>query len=190
MNPVSPGIAILGGVLLIAGAVALINAAGRAAQEAETAAAKEKAFRDSQGWSGAELVKELFSPYDRDGDGRIGYDVIRGTRALGESVRTFSRRSTEPLYGYNIPRGTRILKETTATYSIEPMLRKADANNDGIVSTADVLALIGTFDQNRDGRISRAERAEVEVQLSETLVSSETRTVGVIPPATPNPPRK
>jgi hypothetical protein len=149
--------------------------------------AKLLAFRAANGWSFDEIAGELTSGFDQDGDGRLAFDVVKGARMLGEStMKRVDRRWTEPHTVLGLPTGATAVRELHATHSIEPMLRKADADRDGIATRAEMAALLRTFDADANGRLSSAERGQAIAALGKVLISREERTVR-IEPATRNP---
>jgi len=186
-----PVIAALGVAALIGGTVKLFGELFERSEEERRkeaeAARKEAEFRAANGWSLAEVGVELTEGYDRDGDGRLAFDAVQGVRFAGESMKTYRRTYTTSYSGYGIAPGTKLLREDTTRYSIEPMLRKADADKDGIVTAAELQALLKTYDPDGNGRVTRAERSRMHTELGEVRVDAETRTVGVIQPPPPAP---
>ncbi|MCW2923993.1 MAG: hypothetical protein JWM98_1397 [Thermoleophilia bacterium] len=166
-------------VVAVMGVIALIGfVAARAMQDAK----HERDFRAANGWSLDEVAAELTAGFDRDGDGRLAYDAVAGVRTLGESQRTTTKTWSEPLRGWFVPAGTLAVKERRTTYTIEPLLRKADADGDGVVTRAELQAVLRAYDPDGNGRLTAADRARVTAELSGVVASTETRTVGVLPP--------
>lgn len=169
-------------VVAVMGAIALIGfIAARAMQDAK----QERDFRAANGWSLDEVAAQLTAGYDRDGDGRLAYDAVRGMRTLGESQRSETKTWSEPLRGWFVPAGTMAVKERRTTYTIEPLLRKADADGDGVVTRAELQAVLRAYDPDGSGRLSAAERARATAELAGVVAESETRTVGVLAPPAP-----
>lgn len=173
--------------VLAIGAVGLLGLAAvklftKVAQER----AEEQAFRAQHGWSLDELAAALTEGYDDDKDGRLAYDAVRGMRTLGESTKVYAQtRSESPgMFGLVLPTGTRVLRERRETYSIEPTLRKADADQDGVTNRAELVALLRAWDPDGNGRVTKLDYDRALAQLGGVRVHDESRTVGVVPPAT------
>lgn len=166
-------------VVAIIGAIALVSAL---AIKAIGAYETQQEFRAKNGWSLDEMFTSLVGKYDRDGDGRLAWNAVMGVRMLGESTLKYTDRRTEPIYGYRIPTGTVAIKETTSMYSIEPLLRRADVDGDGIATRAEIMAVLRAYDPDGDGRVDAAQRKLMIDEIGSVLVSRDTRTVGIIPP--------
>lgn len=176
------------GFLGLAGLLAarFVGALQEAAAERAETQAQERAFRAANGWSAEEVAAELVSGFDQDNDGRLAFDVVKGASMLGEATsRTLVRRWTESANLFGIPTGVRVMREAHATYTIEPTLRKADADGDGIGTRTEVAALLRSYDDDANGRLSAAERGQALAALGRVLVSREEKTVGIVPPPTP-----
>lgn len=173
--------------VLAIGAVGLLGLAAvklftKVAQER----AEEQASRAQHGWSLDELAAALTSGYDGDRDGRLAYDAVRGMRTLGESTKVHTRTWSESpgMLRLVLPAGTRVLRERHETYSIEPTLRKADADQDGVTTRAELVALLRAWDPDGNGRVTKLDYDRALAQLGGVRVHTETRTVGVVPPPT------
>ena len=146
--------------------------------------ARQEAFRAANGWSLDEVASELTAGFDQDADGRLAFDVVKGARMLGESTSTkVDRRWTEPLRVLGLPTGAMAVRESHVTHSIEPTLRKADTDADGIATRAELATLLRTFDADANGRLSAAEKGQALAALGKVLVAREQKTVGIVPPA-------
>ena len=144
--------------------------------------AKQEVFRAANGWSLDELANELTSDFDRDRDGRLAWNAVQGVRLLGESARTTTRTWTEPLPTWGAPAGTRAVRERRTMYSIEPLLRKADTDGDGVATRAELIQALRAYDADGNGRATAAEKTRALADLGAVRVSEDTRTVGILPP--------
>lgn len=76
-------------------------------------------------------------------------------------------------------RGSRVIREAVTTRTIEPMLRRADTDADGITSRAELLQLLRIYDADGNGRLSHAERARAMGELASVVADTRTNTVGL-----------
>jgi Ca2+-binding EF-hand superfamily protein len=177
--------------ILAIGAIAAVGLlAVKIFQQASAEHDRELAFRAANGWSLDEVAKELVGGFDSDRDGRLAFDAVKGVRTLGESVRvdTYAFKTSPGLLGLILPAGTQVIRERRTTYSIEPLLRKADADGDGVATMAEIQQVLRAFDTDGNGRLSAAERAAATTASGEVKVSVDERTVGIVQP--PAPPAK
>jgi len=171
-------------VIAAIGAIALI---GYIASVAMKEARQERDFRAANGYSLDEVLNALIDGFDRNGDGRLAFDAIKGLRTLGEGSRQWTRTFTERVSGWGIPDGTMAVKERTTLSTIEPLLRVADANHDGVATRAELLAVLRAYDPDGNGRMTSADRGRVLAEHGSVTMSSTTRTIGIIPPPAKKP---
>ena len=142
---------------------------------------RQLAFRAANGWSVEEVAVELLRGFDQDGDGRIAYDVARGAGLVGESQRSrVTRRWSEPLRILGVPTGARTVREEVTSWTIEPTLRKADADHDGITTRAELASMLRSYDSDSDGRLTSGERAAATAALGAVLLGRSKQTVGIV----------
>ncbi len=178
MNPVA---SIIAGVAGLAIGAALIHTIVEDGKQQKAAEQAERAYRAASGWTMAEVAAQLIGDFDQDHDGRLAYQAADGAAALGEARRVVdTQRSTEPLLLLGIPTGAKLIRATTTIGSIESLLRKADADHDGVTTAAEVARLLRTYDADKNGRLSNAERAKALADLGPVIVDTQTRTVGVV----------
>jgi len=168
-----PVIAAIGGIALIG---YLIAQGMRVADE-------QREFRAANGYSLDEVFQALTGGFDRNGDGRLVYDAILGMRTLSEGSRVTTRTYSEPLSGWGIPTGTVAVKERRTTRTIEPLLRKADTDHDGIATKVEILAVLRAYDPDGNNRVTTSQRDQLLAEFGSIVAGSDTRVVGIIPPA-------
>ena len=82
-----------------------------------------------------------------------------------------------------LPTGAQAVREQVTTHTLEPTLRKADTDTDGVATRAELTALLRGFDTDGNGRLSHAEKGQALAALGRVLVGREEKTVGIVPPA-------
>jgi hypothetical protein len=153
---------------------------------------REQQFRAANGWSLAEVAAEVTSGFSHGGDGGYVYDAVNGVKSLTEATRVDTRTYTASpgLWGMILPAGTKLVREERTTWSIEPMLRRADTNHDGVATMAEIAEALRAYDADGNGRLSAAERARASSELQAVKVAHDDRAVGVVsPPPAPARPK-